>query len=96
MLTIWKLVLTPASESLLTFAHEQEAEVPADAEFLCAWEQRGSVCLWFRCDSEAPKAIRRIFMCPTGGPAPPAITSRYLGTARLADGLFVLHVFEMI
>lgn len=86
--TIWKATLHLLSET-------QKIEVPHGAELLCAREQYGQICVWFRCDPSAPKEMRDITIVGTGHPAP-ADEGRYLGTASLYGGNLMLHVFERV
>jgi hypothetical protein len=74
----------------------QVVNLPANAEILCAQEQRGKVCIWFRCDPNAESVYRQIQMVDTGEKAPADSESRYLGTVMLDDGRTVVHVFEML
>lgn len=82
--TIWKAALK-ATEL-------QGIEVPAGAEMLCAREQFDSICIWYRCDPNAPPETRTIAIIGTGHPAPD--DGRYLGTASLHGGQLMFHVFE--
>jgi len=84
MKTIWKVALTQMGT--------QDVRVPEGAEFLCAREQNEKACVWFRCDPNHEKKLRRIAVVGTGHEAPD--DGRYLGTAMLMDGSLVLHVFE--
>lgn len=86
MLTIWK--------TALKLTDQQEVLIPRGAEILCAREQFGAICIWFRCDSQAPKEPRHIAICGTGHPAPLQGESRYLGTAVLDGGTYIFHIFE--
>lgn len=84
-LTIWKTVLA--------VRRVQDIEVPEGAEFLCAREQHGETCVWYRCDPSAPKTMRRIAIVGTGNAAPQPSESRYLGMASLDNGHTIHHVF---
>lgn len=81
--TIWKVVLRPTGI--------QQIEVPAGAELLCAREQYGEICVWYRCDPSGAKESREIAVVGTGHESP---DGRYLGTASLLDGRLIFHVFE--
>lgn len=83
--TIWKTVLEPEAV--------QEIEVPAGADFLCAREQRNDICIWFRCNPDAQKIKRTIYLVGTGHAAPHPMDTRYLGSASLQNGNFIYHVF---
>lgn len=82
--TIWKIELKPREI--------QEISVPKGAEILCAREQHEKICVWFRCDPDAPSELRSIAIIGTGLAAPS--DGRYLGTAFLKGGELVFHVFE--
>ena len=83
MQTIWKRELEAKDV--------QDIEIPEGAEFLCAREQFENVCVWFRCDPQAPLKARRLAVCGTGHPSP---DGRYIGTASLEKGYLIFHVFE--
>lgn len=83
MLTIWKAEIARDDFSF---------KAPAGAELLTAREQHGSVCVWYRCDPSRPLEQRRVEVCGTGWDGAPG--GRYLGSAHLDSGAFVLHVFE--
>lgn len=85
--TIWKKVLE--------VTNFQRIEVPVGAEFLIAREQHGDVCVWYKCDPEASLEKRGIFIYGTGHMIDP-VSMRYLGSAYLANGNLVLHVFERL
>ncbi len=84
--TIWKAILSPIGVQTIT--------VPRGAELLCAREQIGQICVWFRCDPHEPFEERAIAIVGTGHGAPVEGDGRYLGTAILHDGQLVFHVFE--
>lgn len=86
--TIWK--------SVLRVMQAQDIEVPVGAIFLCAREQVDDVCVWFRCDPDAAKTKRTIYICGTGHEAPVIQNANYLGTAVVHGGALVWHVFEKI
>jgi hypothetical protein len=86
MIAIWK--------TNLKLIETQNIQVPAGAELLCAREQRDKICLWYRCDTEAPPIYRRILIVGTGTAAEATIKARYLGTAITDGSQFVWHVFE--
>lgn len=83
--TIWKVALKVADE--------QRIMVPAGAEMLCAREQFDDICVWFRCDPDAPKKSRKIRIIGTGHPMRED-DGRYLGTASVDAGRLMFHVFE--
>lgn len=84
-LVIWKSILEPTNT--------QEIMVPRGAEFLCSQGQFDQICVWFRCDSSAPKEPRTIEIVGTGHEAP-GTDGRYIGTAALHGGQLMFHVFE--
>ena len=88
VLTVWKTELQGADY--------QQIEVPEGAEFLTAHEQNGGICVWYRCDENAPKVRRGIYLLGTGHDAPDPASTRYVGTAFMQGGLYVFHVFESL
>lgn len=88
MRVIWKAVLR--------LTDTQELEVPEGTEFICAREQNGQVCVWFLCRPAAPRERRTLVIAGTGHAVPSDGQSRYIGTAFMADGAMVWHVFEKI
>lgn len=58
MITIWKTVLRPTDV--------QDVELPKGAQIICAREQLDDICIWYRCDPEAPKELRRFAIHGTG------------------------------
>ena len=84
-MVIWKREL-----SLTT---TQDVDLPEGAEIILAREQHDRVCIWYRCNPEAPKKARRIAIVGTGD-ACPETEGRYLGTASLRRGNFM--VFERV
>lgn len=84
--TIWKATVNP-EHSL------QQIEIPMGAEILCAREQFDLIGIWFRCDPNAEKETRDIFVCATGATVPGG-AQRYLGTASILSGTLIYHVFE--
>lgn len=84
MQTVWKAVLEPMVV--------QSIEVPKGARMLSAHSQHEKICVWFLCDSDAPKENRWIAICGTGHQAP--LDGIFLGTAQLHGGALQFHVFE--
>lgn len=84
--TVWKTVLKPA--------HVQDIDVPDGAELLCAREQFNQMCVWFKCDPDAPTTKRTLAIVGTGHAAPPG--ARYVGSCMMDGGQFVFHVFERV
>lgn len=84
MQTVWKAVLKPIEV--------QGIEVPKGAKMLSAHSQQEQICVWFLCDSEAPRETRTIAIVGTGHEAP--TDGVFLGTAQLQGGVLQFHVFE--
>lgn len=84
MQTIWKATVEPQ--------RIQEISIPADSEMLCASEQHGKICVWFKCDPGRDMRRRDIIIVGTGHDAP--IDGKYIGTAFLHNGELVCHVFD--
>lgn len=85
---IWKHALSLNSDI-------EEVLMPAGAEILCVREQGKNVCVWFRCDPSRARVVRRFQIVGTGHPAP-GPEGKHLGTAMLASGDLVVHVFEIV
>ena len=83
MKTIWKFQLTIG---------EPVAAMPRGAQILTVHEQYGEVCLWALVDPDAPTEDRRFHIVGTGHPS--AHLKNYIGTAQVAGGALVWHVFE--
>ena len=83
--TIWKAILRPVDV--------QEIDVTEGAELLAARDQNEQLCVWFKCDPNAPRTKRRIAVVGTGHRVPDR--ARYVGTGLLQGGALVFHVFEM-
>lgn len=88
MKRIWKRALK--------LTQHQDVELPIGAKIIHVAEQDGNICLWFICDSTAKLEVKQIQIAGTGQEAPNGDYYRYLGTAMLAKGLFVWHVFEKL
>lgn len=74
----------------------QHIEIPVNAVFLCAKEQRDRVCLWYICDPTGDTSSRKILCLGTGQEVPADqahLVSHYLGTAMIHGGSLVVHVF---
>lgn len=67
--------------------------MPAGAKVLTAREQGDDVCLWAEVDPAAALEMRRFAVYSTGSEIP-VIPGIYIGTAMLAAGRLVLHVYE--
>lgn len=87
MTTIWK--------TELPIAPEIHIDVPNGAKFLSAREQHEGIRAWFLCDPDQPLETRILGVFPTGGDAPTPVNAwKFLGTASLAGGALIFHVFE--
>lgn len=86
MITIWK--------TALAVARVQDIQLPQGAEYLHVAAQDNQICIWYRCDDTQPLQPRTISVVGTGHAAPPFIEARHLGSALLAGGSLVFHVFE--
>lgn len=76
-------------------SHITSVEMPQCAEILCVKNQSGVICIWAIVEENATYT-KRYFECyATGMPLPDAKRS-YIGTVLLDDGLYVLHIFELI
>ena len=85
MKSIWKYVLQP----------ECTIEMPGGAQVLAVREQGQDICLWALVDPSAEKVERRFVGFGTGHDVPDQ-SMAFLGTAHLAGGALVFHVFELL
>jgi hypothetical protein len=76
----------------LAMTDHQVVQMPAGAEVLHVAMQYDNLCVWFRCDPDAPKVDRRFCIAGTGRDLDGA--GKYLGTSILMGGNLVLHVFD--
>jgi hypothetical protein len=84
-MVVWKTVLKAFGAHAIM--------VPNNTEMLFAREQHGEICVWYRCDPNAPKAPHWLTVVGTGHPLPEN-ADRYLGTASLDGGSLMFHVFD--
>jgi hypothetical protein len=89
--TIWKF---PIDVNVLTASFTNVVSIPRGAKFLHCAAQKNSIALWYEIpDPEAPTEQRGFQIFGTGtGPVGDHLS--YVGTALLADGELVLHVYE--
>jgi hypothetical protein len=70
--------------------------MPVGAQVIAVHEQFNQLCLWATVDENETKTMeRRFLIVGTGHAAIPAGHPNYIGTALLAGGALVLHVFEL-
>lgn len=68
--------------------------MPMDARFLRAGNQREKIVLWFEVNPHSKWIEYRVFeTAVTGGPVP--AHGKYLDTVMLAEGGFVAHIYEI-
>lgn len=82
---VWKFRL-PNMDNLV--------EMPCGARVLSIAEQFGRPALWALVDPDAPLEAKRFVCCMTGEPVDHH-AARFVGTALMDGGAFVLHVFEV-
>ena len=70
-------------------------EMPYGSHILHVAEQHGGICLWAQVETEAPTVTRRFRIAGTGHPLGNDAAGNYCGTAHLANGALVFHVFEI-
>lgn len=87
MKSIWKFPLAVKGR--------QDVEMPKGAEILCADKQGEVLCLWAIVDTEAEMEERLIAVVATGQEMGIDYL-KYIGTAQIANGALVWHVFEVI
>ena len=77
----------------LSIVPQQQFWLPRGARPLCIQVQHCEPILWYQCDSEAVKTVRRFDMYGTGREMP-ADAGTYIGTFQLDSGSLVFHVYE--
>lgn len=82
MKTIHKYVLPDAENKVPTFE---------GVRYLHVANQRGQITVWAEVHTLNRERMGTLHVVPTGGSVPSG--SHYIGTALLADGDFVLHVY---
>lgn len=74
----------------------QSIEMPQGADILSVQAQNDRPTLWAAVNPDAPMESRRFVTAITGALIPDKEDEAiYLGTVQLAEGTFVLHVFEV-
>jgi len=81
---IWKEVLT--------MGRHQTLSLPSGAKILDVQMQGNDRCLWFLCNTEAPREFRQIAIYLTGELLPDK-PGKYIATFQ--DDIYVFHVFEV-
>lgn len=87
MKTIYKFPLEIKSESTVS--------MPRGAEIIEVGMQRGELCIWAMCDSEARSVPRTFDVVGTGHDCKELKSYTHLGTAHDTEHGFVWHVFEI-
>ena len=84
MRTVHKYVLTQV---------ENEIETHAGARFLHVANQREQICVWAEVNTDLSRVTATLFVVGTGNPVP-ARAKTHLGSAVMADGDFIFHVYQ--
>jgi hypothetical protein len=74
--------------------HRQECFMPTGAKILSVQCQRGMLCLWAEVDPAEPPSPRIIQVVGTGHEFKESDKLAFIGTAQMAGGDLVWHVFE--
>ena len=69
--------------------------MPIGARVLCVHEQNGDVQLWAAVDYHSNQEVRRFRVVYTGMLREEPLPEKYIGSAFLDAGRFVIHVFEL-
>lgn len=86
--SIWKYELPRSGPAVI--------EMPARSEVLSVANQDGHLVLWALVYTAAPTVKRDFYVALTGGDEPLDMRSGdFIGSVLLADGRFVVHVFEV-
>ena len=86
MESIWKFSIAVTDD--------QEVEMPEGARIVTVQAQKGSLYLWAIVEPSAPMKKRRIKVVGTGHPKDALSNLVYIGSAQMAGGTLVWHVFE--
>lgn len=90
--TVWKYILPV---NVLSASSTTVHSIPVGAKFLHLREQHGGIAMWFEVDPRAATEQRGFQLFGTGIQAQGLSEGlEYRGTAILADGRLVLHVYE--
>ena len=83
-------------KKVLAIVDVQEVEVPKGTTILHIDKQRGNPCMWYECDTDAPRTTKTIHCYGTGNPMPDKDDAdlAYLGTVIFRDDTLVLHFYE--
>ena len=85
MKTIHKYTLVDEKMSL---------KLPYGAVVLTVAEQHGVICLWAQVETDNLNVTRHFVIVGTGHEVPEGKLT-FIGMAKLQDGLFIFHVFEV-
>lgn len=83
MKAVWKFTLHPYAKT----------HMPIGAKLLSVHAQGNDICLWAEVDTDAKVEAREFVIIGTGHEIREH-AGEYVGTAHLAAGQLVLHVFE--
>lgn len=78
----------------LEIVPRQTIEVTEGAEILSVHPQNDGLYVWAEVSTELPTEKREIIIITTGEDVNPCEGKRFLGTVLLANGNYVIHVFE--
>ena len=91
MRTVHKVQLTNKYDVLATTTVPFNA--PEGLTWLHVANQNDEICVWYEVDTSQPTGRYVLHIVGTGQAIPERAT-RYVGTALMADGNFVFHVYE--
>lgn len=84
---VWKMTLEPG--------RRETKDLPSGSQIIHVAAQGKYACVWFLCDPSQPDTERK-FMTLMTGEHHHGQSAKYLGTALIGGGAFVLHVFEEV
>jgi len=90
--TIWKYTI-PVNELAASFTNVEY--IPAGARFLTCAEQNGNIALWYEIPDPDAETEEHGFQLFGTGTGPIGDHLSYVGTTLHADGLLVLHIYEV-
>ena len=80
-------------KQVLKIKDEQLIELPIGAEILSVGNQYGNISIWYKCNIEADKIMRKIYIRGTGHKFSGG-EHRFIGSVLMINGDLVWHVFE--
>jgi len=84
MKTVYKYVLDETEQKVKTFE---------GVRFLHVANQHGDITVWAEVETERPECMTVLYVVGTGEEVPDGATT-YIGSALMASGNFVFHIYQ--